>query len=344
MGKLTITARTSHFKRSWSAIYVAGYSLVVLLAGCANIPSPNYVGKDGDDSRITVDDLVGHIQCELIKAKQFDTLAASKYRVQATLTLKVEDNAGLSPSLSFINPYEVAGTSLTYGVGGALNVSRQRIFTGQYTIASEKLIDSALRTNYDCSPADKLTLNISGDLGIGGIIAAGMDATKYKSVNVSPPAPPAATQNVTVNVILDPNRPATTPPNVEIVPPVPQVEKPTEPIPPSFGSTVQFTIVKSANAGPTWVVKHFKGPSGQTGLISAGRTDTDTLVLAFAPAGAPPIKLSPMFLPLGGAALTATTTFLQAQADAAAEARAQNELQSLTTSMILQNLGALQGF
>src|SRR5271156_5780327 len=67
------------------------------LGGCANVPSPNYVGKDADDSGVTVDDLVNHIQCELYNSKHFSDLADAEYQAQVTMTLKVDDNYGLSP-------------------------------------------------------------------------------------------------------------------------------------------------------------------------------------------------------------------------------------------------------
>jgi hypothetical protein len=55
-----------------------------------------------------------------------------------------------------------------------------------------------------------------------------------------------------------------------------------------FGSSITFTIVRNVNAvGPTWTLRSFKGPgSGSTGLANAGRTDTHTLLISFAPSKA----------------------------------------------------------
>jgi hypothetical protein len=49
---------------------------------------------------------------------------------------------------------------------------------------------------------------------------------------------------------------------------------------PPFGATVKFDIVRNVNAvGPTWVLEHFTGPGGFGKL---GRSNTDTLTIAFA--------------------------------------------------------------
>ncbi|HSM94514.1 MAG TPA: hypothetical protein VLT91_00620, partial [Rhizomicrobium sp.] len=56
-----------------------------------------------------------------------------------------------------------------------------------------------------------------------------------------------------------------------------------DPAPPTFGSTVQFIIAASFDTGPGWVLKYFKGPSGSKGLLNGGKTNTDTLIIAFSP-------------------------------------------------------------
>jgi len=299
----------------------------LILSACANVPSPNYVGNNSDESGVTVATLVGHIQCELLQAPNFQRLVDSNYRALITLTLKVEDNAGLSPSLSFIHPFSAPSTSLTYAVGGTLNVTRQRIFTNQYTIDLTKLKNNEAAAG--CStPMESMTLNLTGDLGIGGIIAGGMDTVQYVNVNVDQPAPDKP-QQFALDATLGGHKHSS--PLVGTVTqmkdgkktdPARKDDKKPDPTPPSFGSTVQFTIVKSLNAGPNWVLKNFKGPNGSAGLLGAGRTDTDTLVIAFAPG---PKKQGPGF---------AESALQQAQS----EERAQSQIQNLTTNMILQNL------
>ena len=309
-----------------------------LLAGCANLPSPHYVGFKGDDAKVTVDDLVGHIQCELYTAKGFSDLAAKKYRVTVTLTLKVEDNAGLTPSLSFIQPLKPSPTSYTTGLGGALSVNRQRQFVDQYTIALDALADPARRKSVDCGAPDKTTLSLQGDLGIGGVIAAGLDTAKYQAVNVKAPSGGGGGGGgggtPSYNIILDPSKPAGVAPN-GVLSPIKAPKPPAAgPVSPAFGTTIQFSLVRSANAGPNWVLSRFKGPAGANGLASYGRTNTDTLVMAFAPAES-------QDLTAGGAQLTEMVRAQQQSLDDSAEARAQAQMQLLTTTMILQNLGSL---
>jgi len=296
---------------------------------------------------VTVADLVGHIQCELYHAPGFTDLATNRYQALVTLTLKVDDNFGVSPTLSFIGPLD-PGTSLTTSVGGTLSVARQRIFTTAYTIDLNTLLKNAPKVVGlpNCTSAKGtggFTLNLTGDLGLGGIIAAGQDATYYKDVNATIPSSP----NQTLDVIFDPNKAPTMPPNAQVIPDdkchakkdgpnskpcdqPPTTTKVANHTPPNFGSTIQFTIIKAINAGPLWSLIHFKGPSSANGLVNVGRTDTDTLVIAFAP-GAPILKP-------GISTLSKEEQQQQDAADATAAPFVQNQLQTLTNNMILQNL------
>ena len=47
----------------------------------------------------------------------------------------------------------------------------------------------------------------------------------------------------------------------------------------SFGTTIQFVIIKNLNGGPTWTLSHFKGPGK---LFSTQRTDTHKVSISFA--------------------------------------------------------------
>jgi hypothetical protein len=65
---------------------------------------------------------------------------------------------------------------------------------------------------------------------------------------------------------------------------VPGESAPKLPAPPTFGSTVQFTILASFDTGPAWALKYFKGPSGSSkGIVNDGLTTTDSLILALSP-------------------------------------------------------------
>ncbi len=120
-----------------------------------------------------------------------------------------------------------------------------------------------------------------------------------------------------------------------------------------FGTTVQFALKLSLNGGPTWVRVHFKGP-GDKGIFNTSRTDTSSLVIAFAKpaAGARSAASStpnPAFLEsllnpdqrkiFESLSPRRLTPEEQAAADAeAARALARERANNLVTQMILQNL------
>lgn len=301
------------------------------LSGCAGgiggVPSPDYLNNTKlSDGKVpfTVDDLVNHIVCEIAAVDDAKDNPAPDgttpnpyppdlwkhgYVAQITLTLKVEDNVGLSPSLSFIHPYAVTGTSLTNLVDGNLNADRQRIYTTAFAIDMEKLkrqIDLeklAGNTQPVILPycANHGYFSLSGDLGIAGIITAGLTNGHYQKSYVAPTTANAEGKKspslVDVAVVLNPALGPNVAPNIVVsTPPTdpckvldPDKTPVSEGCPaktanlPTFGSTVQFTILGSWDVGPTLSVKHFKGPSGTKGVLNGGETDTDTLVVAFAP-------------------------------------------------------------
>ncbi len=106
---------------------------LISVGGCAGglqgVPSPDYIDTSATatsgTTRLSVTDLVNHIECVIASDKGLQELATDNYVAQITLTLKVDDNVGLSPSVSFIKPYALAGTSLTYGINANLNADRQ---------------------------------------------------------------------------------------------------------------------------------------------------------------------------------------------------------------------------
>jgi len=49
----------------------------------------------------------------------------------------------------------------------------------------------------------------------------------------------------------------------------------------SFGSTVDFTLVWGLNGGPTWTLKHRKGPAPTNPLVTASRTEFNTMNITF---------------------------------------------------------------
>jgi hypothetical protein len=130
--------------------------------------------------------------------------------------------------------------------------------------------------------------------------------------------------------------------------------------PPIFASTVQFTFSRSLGAGPNWSVTTFKGPTasggggggssgsgsgasggsgggGNTaggsanGLLSAGRTDTHQLYIAFVPIEIP-VPNAHYVLSIEGLKNETTVGRTTAQS------KAQAVTQGVINSMILQNI------
>ena len=159
------------------------------LGGCGNVPAPDYfvpartepAPGTPDSTQVHVDDLVKHIECEFVNSAHMPKLLANPdpkrqaevpiYVAQVTLTLKVEDNGGLSPSLSFIAP-----SSFAYGLNGNLNLNRQRTFTTSYFVNLNKLLaDPAVTGRCNAVGHSMPTVpSLSGDLGIDGIVVASL--------------------------------------------------------------------------------------------------------------------------------------------------------------------------
>ena len=261
---------------------MGGLLLATALGGCTNVPTPDFLtAPKSEPPSFTVDDLIGHIQCELRRSLTPE-LITNGYVAQVTLTLKVEDNGALSPSLSFINALGKT-SSVAYGAGANVNVDRQRTFTSTYTI---DLIRFNQNPRYDkAEPATDCEshgiYSLSGDLGIRGIIEAGKAVGSYKGIN-TPASTTGGSSTEAPKATAEPQplQPgsgggSTAP---VVVAPAPSGPAPTAP---TFGSTVQFALAGSANFTPSWSFVRFKGPNGT--LSSVSHTNTDTLQIVFSP-------------------------------------------------------------
>jgi hypothetical protein len=81
------------------------------------------------DKAVTIDQIVDRIECEVYWARHNNpALQRSPWTVSASLSLTVNDGAGLTPTVSFITPLKTAGTSYKFSASAELSRTRERIF------------------------------------------------------------------------------------------------------------------------------------------------------------------------------------------------------------------------
>jgi hypothetical protein len=218
-----------------------------LSAGCSYIPELDPL------QRVPPDKVVTHIQCELARAAY-----KSKFRdwyVKYDLTLQVDENAGLSPSVVITSPFQ----GHSFGLGAGVNVSGAA--TRIETLSVSAKLSSIDKT--DCADHTTSYQDLRGDLGIdewfGELEAvASTDRTKIGDT-----------------ALRVKRRSTKGDPKLAKVTDVAELE--------SFGHTVQFIIVGGANIAPTLTIAKVKGPTPSGNFAAISRTDTHKLVLAFSP-------------------------------------------------------------
>jgi hypothetical protein len=271
------------------------FALIISVAsGCSSVTGvPDFdtlgVGQSAHrdakgDAAIHPSDIVLSIKCELWRGvseyKPIGNEPSMKdmlkdYVVGISLNLRVDDNGGASPSVSFINPYPNM-QSLNFGFGAQLNETRQRTYSEDFLIFTNELDGSgcgALR-----QPAASINgISLLGNLGLIEVAKLGLNSVPPTDTAIYPGVLAGGTGSYTVPNKAEAARGSRA----------------------SFGSTIQFTITRSIGAGPTWTYSNFKGPSGTaasgaggaagssslpggTSLLNFGRTDTHSLLVAFA--------------------------------------------------------------
>ena len=124
------------------------------LSGCTGVLALDIAGP------ITVADIIDRIQCEASLAVQNNP----RYRKEhwggaADLYLTVDDNAGFTPSLTYIEPLATAGTQWTLGASGTVRRSRQRVYNESIVFAMDKVNGSTCDKPHQA-------YDLAGDLGI----------------------------------------------------------------------------------------------------------------------------------------------------------------------------------
>jgi hypothetical protein len=164
-------------------------SAVVIAATClgscssvANFDLPN--GYKG----VTVRQIVDKIDCEIsvakndndqLRLKLDDPRNLNNWIAAVILTLQVDDGTGLQPTLTFIDPLRVAGTSFSFMATAQLSGSRQRVYTQTYSIDVSKVTSDSCNRDWE-------RFDLQGDLGIKeiaymGLHALGSEATAYNA-------------------------------------------------------------------------------------------------------------------------------------------------------------------
>lgn len=135
-------------------IRLIALSLTISVGGCAGVPPLNVGGPPG------VAQIVDEIQCELLAAAdKYKRLKSENWAAAVDLSLQVDDNIGLTPTVSFIHPLVTAGTNSTFGASGTLKGARQRIYAESLDIPINAIKPRS------CLPQSD-TFDLTGTLGI----------------------------------------------------------------------------------------------------------------------------------------------------------------------------------
>jgi hypothetical protein len=237
-----------------------GLAAAGLVSGCSTLPKFD-VSPAGVEEHIgpTVDQVMTHIQCEIRslvedRAVEFNELRLNHYIVKATLTLDVTDVQTFSPSISTVEPYLRAGTSRVVTLGGQLQGTQHRNMNLEFTLDLDPVhkIDGELTKK--CVDVASGKDGLQGDLGLRDLVLSGVKAKKGVFY-----LPPSAYDKDGKEV-------------------------PLAGAAPSFGTTVDFTILRSVGGGPAWTLTYFKGPASGN-LLNVSKSRKDTLALAFSSAG-----------------------------------------------------------
>ncbi len=144
------------------------------LGGC--VSPPTFVNEDKNHTGPPVEGIFAEIRCELLQAIKTNTelvtdgtpgrdivadpdrpmvprknLEKGKipgWTANMQLTLQLDENAGLTPSVSSIMPYTLAAFNLTFNAFGNFSTSAQRIYGQALTVKLRNLVTKS-RKNED---------------------------------------------------------------------------------------------------------------------------------------------------------------------------------------------------
>jgi hypothetical protein len=243
-----------------------------------------YTSPEGDYENL----IVGHLVCEVqngifAAASNFDLpwLKSKKWGTAITLTITAQDQSGVNPGLSFIQPFAnkvfsfptggnvTSSQSFNLGVGGSASANATRTETIQFTIVNSKLFDLGKYkspTASDCAPLEHGAM-IDGDLKIREFIYDKAVVAYFNNGNPAPVKNPADIAKV-----------------------------PTWPIYNTFTETITFVATLSGNITPSWKLARFSDNTGAGTLLSAQRMYTNTVILTIGPLSTQPSATAPAAL------------------------------------------------
>ncbi|MBZ9740686.1 hypothetical protein [Mesorhizobium sp. CO1-1-4] len=180
-------------RKAICGVLLSGLAIPTALSGCGlSVPAKSISRSDtppSDQAHFTAqskyeDDIVSHVVCELglglTRAQRFELPWLSKWGTAVTLTITAQDQGGLSPGATFVNPLQNAvklfakngnvtiARSFSAGVGVSAATTATRTETIQFTYLNSDLLQSA-KDIKNCKRFQGGT-QIDGDLKIGEFI------------------------------------------------------------------------------------------------------------------------------------------------------------------------------
>jgi hypothetical protein len=151
---------------------------VCVTPGC--VSTPDLASATGTEhSEVMIKDVVQRVKCELSdafdkKVEQREFLWLAGWTAHADLTLQINENAGVAPNGSFIQPnlgtIAKATSTFTLGLSGNLNGQASRSETVSFTIALDEL--KLWRRQLDKAeanlPPEQKTCYFNGETGVRG--------------------------------------------------------------------------------------------------------------------------------------------------------------------------------
>jgi len=248
----------------------------LVLTGCVTTPSFDRL------SGVTPKTVVDVIQCELATTKKSlarrpNPIRLDEWTAVADLSLQVDEQATLTPSLSHTN---LTSTLLAFDWGLKLDTQSTRIYSEKITFRIKDLDASS------CAALHR-GITLTGNLGLQEVVEMAFLSVDPNDVGTSGPfSGPAAKQG--------PKKSAAPPPLLRqrgfsssksagraYARARAKSGGKTEG---DFGTSIEFVITKGIGpAGPTWTLKHFKGPGNK--LFTTQRSDTHKVTISFSKQG-----------------------------------------------------------